>query len=93
MHKLTQAFLKLRPTALALVALGGACGTGFAGASLTENYKELPARVVQNEENIASLQGMVDEIKELLQESNCLAIAEQDESLHWRECINIKGEG
>lgn len=92
MSSILQAFDKIKPTAIALVVLGGACSMGFGSATVVGNYVELPQRVLQNEEDISSLQHTVNEITELLRESNCLAIAEVDPSKSWRGCLTKQGE-
>ena len=92
MNKLLQAIDKIKPVAIALLALGGACSMGFGSAAAVGSYVELPQRVVQNQEDIAALKYAVNKITELLQESNCLAIAEIDPSKSWRECLTTQGE-
>ena len=92
MNKLLQAMDKIKPIAIALVALGGACSMGFGSAAAVGNYIELPQRVVQNQEDIVSLKYAVNEITQLLRQSNCLAIAEIDPSKSWRECLTTQGD-
>ena len=77
---------------MALIVLGGACSLGFGSATAVGNYADLPQQVVVNAEDIVTLKSAVSDIRELLQESNCLAIAEIDPSKNWRECLSTQGE-
>ncbi len=82
----------LRPTSMALIVLGGMFSLGWAGASQVGALKNLPEQVTLNQEDISTLKTAVAEIQELLQESNCLAIAEIDPSKNWRECLTTQGD-